>query len=165
MARMKDKIISRCPSVIIRRFGPRKSAVDYDMYNACERMSSEALRPLVNFVRRYHEAHTPPAKRKRLYWVCDPTAGYIQVLPEHAEEFAGRVLVHITDLVNLDPEQHAQVVAEDMETTAEELQGPLAWPRFEEHIRMIRKEVEAAYPDLLDDPLGHIPGVPTAGQR
>ncbi|MGD2109069.1 MAG: hypothetical protein PVI86_06720 [Phycisphaerae bacterium] len=86
----------------------------------------------------------------------------IDVLPEHAAEMEARLRVFITD-----PANHEQVpdfrganvlvVPDDDLASAYLVRGAPEDAR--DALLQVRQVIEAAYPDLWDDPLGRVPGV------
>jgi len=141
---------SRWP--MVRTYEKRRlKIVEYDLYYVGEEMTDEAVDQLEDFAYAYYAAHEHRLKTR--VWVMQHR-GAIPVLPEHADEFAARVLLFITELANLDPRHHQGTVKWDAVMVKA---GYFDQPK-EVRDRERRDKIEANYPDLVADPLDQIPG-------
>ena len=139
---------------LVKTYGRGKvRTVDYDMWRTDEKMSEEAFERLGSFMHDYRWANYP--RMKGCTSGIGVAAGQIQVLPEHAEEVAVRVLLHISDPKNFDQETRARVL-EQMQRCP-----PFAWRRdgtdLDSHEKRVREAIVAKYPDFVGDPLGQVP--------
>ena len=160
MAGTGEKIIWGLPRVVIQtgHARGRYRCVDYDMWSTCERLSEEAWAELKRFITAYYRTHVPPPppKRARPGGTTSRVSGYLEVYREHAEEFAARVLVFITDPDNLELDGGVQTA--DVIREVDEWATRHGRPTLAERIAAERRKVVAEYPDLVDDPLGEVPG-------
>lgn len=169
------------PYVKVHRQG-RLSVICFFTIDFEERLTREAHGLLGDFIEAYYDAHR---LGKRAGARTGLTRGMIQVLPRHAEEFAARLLLFITDPSNFDPEFQAEMAkrrqwwdrlrARNREAAIAK-HGPDYPPPYslrkpnpnplatthEGRMKMLHQEVVAVYPDWADDPLGEIPGASEA---
>ena len=141
----EDGIFWDSPMVQVYRRGNYR-VVDYDMWTTGEEISLQATRQLALFVKAYDKANR--AKLRRARWWLGAVSGQIETLPGHSQEFAARLLVHISNPRNHDPERHAST-------------RKVYLPGDARRVKRKRQEIEAAYPAFVDDPLSDVPRLPT----
>lgn len=155
-----EKVVCDVPAVLIhRRWGsPRYLIVEYDLWKVCERLSRYSLEQLERFVGSYYKANVPPPppRRTKPQSRFGPTAGYIQVFREHAEEFAVRLLGFITDHANF--EQFHDVRLTEAIAATDALAVERDQPTHKQRVEAIRQRVTSEWPEFVDDPLGQVPG-------
>jgi len=120
-------------------------------------LSLDACRKLFGFIRDYQRANVPGGPRAVRCGVLWEGVDR-DVMPEHADEIAGRIAAFITDPVNHHP---VPVPVPLYVGTGWNLLGPhRIWTEKQAKavVERARQTVEAAYSDLLADPLGAFPG-------
>ena len=137
-----------------QRGGGRWAVIEYDMWKTGERMSREAFDRLCAFLTSYYKANRPRLRRPRS--CMGRTAGYFRVLPEHRDEMAARLLLHLTDPVNYDPVTREQL--REFHRQNADCSLRVYGIDFDSRERQVRDRIVAEYPDWVDDPLGEIPG-------
>ena len=143
-------------AVVEFQMGPGHSLSEYDFR-------------LEGFYFAYFRRHRPPVDvwPGVEYSQLDPptmesgmTFGVFVVLPEHADEFARRVLMFITDPRNYSVDSTGVVCyLDDGVLCGVDVKSLL--PKAKANLQRIRTKLTSECPELVDDPLDKIPGTDT----
>lgn len=164
------QLISRCPEVRIWKHRQYK-VVDYDTCVLCRELTRDAQNRLYRVMWDYYGRHnmrgyvrwrydevtdTWLARLERPAWV-GRDAGALVVLPEDAGDVAARMLMFVSDPRNHDPERDYWLRYAKDRYEHRTNRDPFYFHILpEDRVKVFRPEIEDAFPELVDDPLGQI---------